>query len=94
MDMAVDLGVPRKDVEPFFRAAVNWPHLINSIIHKKRFAPQAAVREFFPTFSYFWRYPIFWLTALPLCLTPSFMIKGMRNLYRFQRKLGGLQWRM
>jgi hypothetical protein len=78
-------------VEPFFRVTANGPHLINSIIHKKRFAPKAAMREFFPTIRFFWRYPMFWLTAAPFHLTPAFMIKGLRHVYRWQRKLGGIE---
>lgn len=94
MDMAVKYGVPREDVEPFFRVAANGPHLVNSIIHKKRYAPDAATREFFPTVGYFWRYPKFWLTAVPFHLMPAFLIRVIRNIYRWQRRLGGIQFEL
>ena len=91
MSMAEEMGVPREDVEPFFRISANGPHLINSVIHKKRFAPQAATREFIPTVRFFWRYPMFWLTAVPFHIMPAFMIRGLRHIYRWQRQRGGLQ---
>lgn len=94
MELAVTIGVPKKDVESFFRATVNELHLTRSVLHKKKFTPQAAIKEMIPTIRFFWRYPMFWLTVVPLYLTPAFVIKGMRNLYRWQRKLGGLQWRL
>ncbi|OZB49606.1 MAG: hypothetical protein B7X60_00590 [Polynucleobacter sp. 39-45-136] len=91
MKMAVDLGVPQVDVEPFFNVTANGPHLINSIIHKKRFAPEIAMQEFIPTVTFFWRYPRFWFTAAPLHLMPGWVISGLRSVYRWQLKLGGIQ---
>ena len=90
MEMATSLGVPRNDVEPFFRASVNGPHLINNIILKKRFAPEVAVRELIPTIIFFWRYPIFWWKVVPLYLLPAFLVRGVRHLYHWKRKLVGI----
>jgi glycosyltransferase involved in cell wall biosynthesis len=91
MGMAVELGVPKRDVEPFFLVSANGPHLINNIIHKKRFAPEAAVQEFIPTLRIFWRYPSFWLKAFPFYIMPAFFIRCLRKIYMWQRKLGGIQ---
>jgi len=94
MELAVNRGVPKKDVESFFRSTVNELHLTRSVLHKKKFAPQAAIKEMPLTFNFFWQYPMFWLTVVPLYLMPGFMIKGMRNLYRWQREMGGFQWKL
>jgi len=91
MEMAVELGIPRKSVDPFFRVAADGPHLVNNIIHKKRFAPEAAMQEFIPTLRIFWRYPSFWLKAFPLYIIPAFLIRNMRQIYLWQRRLGGIQ---
>jgi glycosyltransferase involved in cell wall biosynthesis len=94
MDIAVKFGVPRSDVEPFFHVSANGPHIINSVIHKKRFAPEAAYQEFIPTILFFWKYPRFWLTAFPLLIMPGFVVRGLRRLYRFQLKVTGFKFNL
>jgi hypothetical protein len=93
MKLGESMGLHKKDINQFFKTTVNDLHLTRSLIHKKKFSPKSARMEMLSTTKLFWKYPMFWLTVAPLYFIPSRVIWGLRKIYRWQREMGGFQWR-